>query len=70
MLPQNQKPKKRFMVVGKNINKMFGFGLEQDIKKVSPWVSFVKPNVAEHYIPYEEAMIQAAPVYKQLKTPI
>ena len=52
----------------KAVNKMFGFGLEKDIKKqVSPWVSFVKSYAIEHNIPYKEAMKQAAPIYKQLK---
>jgi len=52
----------------KAVNKMFGFGLEKDIKKqVSPWVAFVKSYAQQHNIPYKDAMKQAAPIYKQLK---
>jgi hypothetical protein len=52
----------------KAVNKMFGFGLEKDIKKkVSPWVDFVKSYAIQHNIPYKEAMKQASPIYKQLK---
>jgi hypothetical protein len=60
--------KKTAKGIGKAVNKLFGFGLEQDIKKqVSPWVAFVKAYAMKHNIPYKEAMKEAAPAYKQLK---